>query len=146
MIPLRIFGMCANICFLAYGFLAKVYPSMVLALVLPPFRASRLYQMLELTKKAKAASLGDLTMDWLKPFMNKRSVAAGDVLFRKRVRLRHHVIHGYWAIQVDRDRRGGAPGEVIGEIGLMAPDNKRTLTFECVEAGELLTISYSQVK
>ena len=25
-------------------------------------------------------------------------------------------------------------------------DNKRTLTFECVEDGELLTISYSQVK
>ena len=37
-------------------------------------------------------------------------------------------------------------GQVIGEIGLIAPDNKRTLTFECIEDGELLTIGYSQVK
>ena len=38
------------------------------------------------------------------------------------------------------------PGQVIGEIGLIAPDNKRTLTFECIEDGELLAISYAQVK
>jgi CRP-like cAMP-binding protein len=37
-------------------------------------------------------------------------------------------------------------GEVVGEIGLIAPDNRRTLTFECVEEGELLTITYAQVK
>ena len=38
------------------------------------------------------------------------------------------------------------PGEVVGDLGLIAPDSKRTLTFECVEAGELLTIAYSAVK
>ena len=38
------------------------------------------------------------------------------------------------------------PGQVIGEIGLIAPDNKRTLTFECIEDGDLLTISYDHVK
>jgi CRP-like cAMP-binding protein len=38
------------------------------------------------------------------------------------------------------------PGQVIGELGLIAPHNKRTLTFECIEEGELLAISYGQVK
>ena len=38
------------------------------------------------------------------------------------------------------------PGHLIGELGLIAPDNKRTLTFECIEDGELLTISYSGLK
>jgi CRP-like cAMP-binding protein len=38
------------------------------------------------------------------------------------------------------------PGQIIGEVGLIAPDSKRTLTFECIEDGELLTISYQQVK
>jgi hypothetical protein len=33
-----------------------------------------------------------------------------------------------------------APGQVIGELGLLSPDNTRTLIFECIEAGELLTI------
>jgi hypothetical protein len=39
-----------------------------------------------------------------------------------------------------------APGQVIGERGLISPDNTRTLTFGCFEAGELLTINYSQDK
>jgi CRP-like cAMP-binding protein len=38
------------------------------------------------------------------------------------------------------------PGQVIGAIGLIAPYNRRTLTFECVEDGELLALTYSQVK
>ena len=37
-------------------------------------------------------------------------------------------------------------GEYFGEIGFIAPGNKRTLSFECLEDGELLAISYSQVK
>ena len=39
-----------------------------------------------------------------------------------------------------------APGQVIGELGLVAPENRRTVTFECVEDGELLAIGYAQVK
>ncbi|MCZ7641661.1 MAG: cyclic nucleotide-binding domain-containing protein [Pseudorhodoplanes sp.] len=38
------------------------------------------------------------------------------------------------------------PGEVVGEIGLVTPDNKRTQTFRCEEDGELLVIGYNQVK
>jgi CRP/FNR family transcriptional regulator, cyclic AMP receptor protein len=37
-------------------------------------------------------------------------------------------------------------GEVIGELGLIALDSKRTLTFACVESGEMLVISYAQVR
>ena len=44
------------------------------------------------------------------------------------------------------DRVERMAAEVIGELGLIAPDNKRTLTFECIEDGELLTISYSGLK
>ena len=37
-------------------------------------------------------------------------------------------------------------GDVVGELGLLAPDKTRTQSLECVEAGELLAISYDQVK
>jgi len=37
-------------------------------------------------------------------------------------------------------------GQTIGELGLIAPDNRRTQTFECIEDGELLTISYGSVE
>lgn len=146
MIPLRIVGMCANVCFLFYGFMAKVYPSMVLALVLLPLNATRLYQMLQLTAKVKDASQGDQNMAWLKPFMSKRTVKAGETVFR---RGDHSDAMYYTVTGRYRLAETGAEivaGQIIGELGLMAPDNKRTMTFECVEAGELLSISYSQVK
>jgi hypothetical protein len=39
--------------------------------------------MLQLIKKVRAAATSDLTMDWLQPFMHRRSFRRGDVLFRK---------------------------------------------------------------
>jgi CRP/FNR family cyclic AMP-dependent transcriptional regulator len=37
-------------------------------------------------------------------------------------------------------------GEMVGELGLLAPENRRSQTLECVEAGEVLTIAYDQVR
>jgi len=37
-------------------------------------------------------------------------------------------------------------GQVVGELGLMAPDHSRTQTLECLEEGEILQITYEQVK
>ena len=146
MIPLRVLGMCANVCFIAYGLLAKVYPSLLIALVLLPLNAIRLRQMLQLTEKVKVASRGDLGMDWLKSYMTKRVCKAGEVLFRKGdlSDTMFYTVTGRFRLHETGVEI--APGQVIGELGLISPDNKRTLTFECIEDGELLTISYSQVK
>ena len=146
MIPLRIIGICANVVFLAWGLSGNIYPSIFLHLVLLPLNATRLYQMLQLTEKVRLASQGDLNMDWLKPFMSRRSVKKGEVLFKKgelATAMFYIVTGGYRLVEIDTPV---PPGQVVGEIGLIAPDNKRTLTFECIEDGELLTISYSQVK
>ena len=146
MIPLRIIGILSNIFFAAYGFLAPVYPQLVLHIVLLPLNVVRLREMLQLIDKVKAASQGDLGMDWLIPFMVARPVKQGDVLFRKgdlSEAMFYTVTGRYRLNEIGQDV---GPGQVIGEIGLIAPDNKRTLTFECVEDGDLLTISYSQVK
>ncbi|MGI9423985.1 MAG: Crp/Fnr family transcriptional regulator [Hyphomicrobiaceae bacterium] len=146
MIPLRIIGIGANFAFISYGVLAPIYPVLTLHLTLLPLNSIRLYQMLLLTRRVKAAAQGDLNMDWLKPFMSKRSCKAGEVVFRKgdlSSAVFYSVTGRYRLNEIGVDVR---PGQMIGEIGLIAPDNKRTLTFECVESGELLTISYSQVK
>jgi CRP-like cAMP-binding protein len=134
------------VAFIAYGLLSKIYPSLFLHLVLLPLNSVRLYQMLQLVEKVKVASRGDLNMDWLKPFMTKRAVKAGEVLFRKGElsNAMYYTVRGRFRLpEIANDV---LPGEVIGEMGLIAPDNKRTLSFECVEDGELLAISYSQVK
>lgn len=145
MIPLRVIGIGSNIFFIAYGFLAPVYPQLVLHAVLLPLNIFRLHEMLQLITKVKAASRGDLNMEWLVPFMTART-AKRDELFRKgdpSSDMFYTVTGRYRLNEIGQDI---GPGQVIGEIGLIAPENRRTLTFECIEDGELLTISYNQVK
>jgi CRP-like cAMP-binding protein len=146
MIPLRIVGITANVIFIAYGLLAPVYPQVLLHGVLLPLNSVRLYQMLRLIEKVRVASQGDLQMDWLKAFMTKRACTAGEVIFRKgdvASAMFYPVSGRYRLTEIGVDV---LPGQIVGELGLIAPDNKRTLTFECVEDGELLTISYAGVK
>ncbi len=146
MIPLRIVGICANIVFVVYGFLGAVYPQMVLHGILLPINAYRLREMHILVRKVKAAADSDLNMEWLKPHMSRRTVQRGDVLFRKNDTssdMFYTVSGRYRLSEIGQDVE---PGQLIGELGLIAPDNKRTLTFECIEDGDLLVISYDHVK
>src|ERR1041384_5121256 len=138
MIPLRIVGMCANCIFISYGFFSHVYPALILHAVLLPLNGLRLYQMLQLVEKVKVASQSDLNMSWLKPFMNKQHAKAGEVLFRMgdlSSAMFYTVTGSYRLVEIGTEV---GPGEVIGELGLIAPNNKRTLTFECMEGGEVL--------
>ena len=146
MIPLRIIGICANSLFIMYGLLAPVYPQLLLHAILLPLNVFRLREMLQLISQVKAASQGDLNMEWLKPYMARRSVKQGEVLFRKGdlSTAMFYTIRGRYRLNEIGKEIG--PGQIMGEMGLIAPDNKRTLTFEAIEDGLLLTISYSQVK
>jgi CRP-like cAMP-binding protein len=38
------------------------------------------------------------------------------------------------------------PGGVVGELGLLAPDQRRTQTLECIEDAEVMQIGYDRVK
>ena len=146
MIPLRLIGIGANLVFITYGFVGAVYPQMILHSVLLPINLYRLREMLLLVRKVKVASQGDLNMEWLKPYMKRRSAKQGEVLFRKGddSEAMFYTLTGRFRLnEIALDI---APGQVVGEIGLIAPDNKRTLTFECIEDGDLLTISYEHVK
>jgi hypothetical protein len=146
MIPLRIVGICANCVFVVYGFLAAVYPQMVLHGILLPINVFRLREMQTLVRKVEAASQSDLNMEWLKPYMSRRVVRRGEVLFSKgdpSSDMYYTVAGRYRLKEIEQDI---GPGQLIGELGLIAPENKRTLTFECVEDGELLAISYDHVK
>jgi hypothetical protein len=146
MIPLRIIGICANCVFIAFGFLAAVYPQMVLHGLLLPINIFRLYEMLRIISKVKAASRTDQNMEWLKPYMTRRTVKRGEALFQMGDLSSEvfYTLTGRYRLKEIGQEVG--PGQLIGEIGLIAPENKRTLSFECIEDGDLLTISYDHVK
>ena len=37
-------------------------------------------------------------------------------------------------------------GAIVGELGMLSPSNVRTQTLECVEAGLVLSVSYTKVE
>jgi hypothetical protein len=146
MVPLRTLGIASNLFFIGYGYLAGAYPPLVLHLLLLPLNLMRLREMLRLTRQVQQAAAGNLNMDWLKPFSARRRMHAGDILFGK-----GDVADRMFFVVSGRCRLAEsgidiAPGTVVGELGLLSPDKTRTQTLQCAESGELLEITYSQVR
>src|ERR1700719_2426146 len=83
MVPLRIANMIGCAFFAGFGALAGNVATFLLYLLLLPINAFRLRQMLNLGQKARAATQGDMSMEWLKPFMSERKYRKGDILFKK---------------------------------------------------------------
>ena len=146
MIPLRVAGICANVLFVAYGFLAPSYPQIVLHIVLLPLNAIRLRQMINLVEQVKLSADSNLSMDWLGSYSTKRLCTKGETVFRKGdpSDAMFYTVSGRYLLEEIGLEIG--PGEIVGEIGMVAPSNQRTQTFKCIEAGELLSIDYDRVK
>lgn len=145
-IPLRCIGIATNAVSLTYAVMMRMYPSITVNLILLPLNAVRLYQMVRLIRQVKQASKSDLNMDWLKPFMTRRQVKAGEILFAKgdTADCMFYTLSGRYRLrELDIEL---LQGQVVGEMGLMSPDNRRTQTLECLEEGEVLNISYDEVR
>ncbi len=145
-IPLRCIGIATNMVSLTYASIMGLYPSMTVNLILLPLNGVRLYQMLRLIKKVKQASQSDLSMEWLKPFMTRRKVKTGEILFAKgdEATCMFYTLSGRYRLkEIDILL---VQGQVVGEMGFMSPENKRTQTLECLEGGEVLSISYDEVR
>jgi hypothetical protein len=146
MVRLRIIGICSNVAFVTYGVLFGSYPTIVLHSILFPLNIYRLREMLNLIKQVKVASQGDLSMDWLKPFMHKRAITAGEVLFRKgdESDRMFFVVSGRLHLQeIDIDV---SPGALVGELGMLAPAGARTQTLVCAQSGSALEITYDKIE
>ena len=139
--------MTCNALFIVYGFFGGIYPTLVLNLILLPLNTVRLQQMRKLIQDVEAAaSYGETSIDWLKPFMSRLKFHKGDIVFRKgdvADAMYYSVSGRYRLCEMGIEIPSG---QVFGDLGLLAPGNQRTQTIECVEDGEALTASYQQVK
>jgi CRP-like cAMP-binding protein len=146
MIPLRVFGILTNIILIASSIPTHNYPTMILHAVLLPLNAYRLHQMLQLLRDVKKSVNSDLSMEWLKPFMEERKCKVGEVLFYKDEKAEDmfYIVSGrYRLVESGIELPVGA---IVGELGMLSPSNARTQTLECIESGVVLSVSYSQVE
>src|SRR6266699_2612619 len=145
MVPLRVANM-AGCAFLAtFGALTGSVATFLYYLLLLPINAVRLRQMLKLVKKARNATQGDMSMEWLKPFMTERRYRQGDILFKKgdaATEMFLTVTGKFLVMEISVEL---PPGRLMGELGFLTPNKSRTATVECIEDGQVLTITYDRL-
>ncbi len=144
-VPLRIVGIISNLFFIAYGALAGAVPTFLLYLLSLPINVLRLRQMLNLVKKARTSAQGDLSMDWLRPFMAPRKYRAGEVLFHKGDVAKEMFMIVTGKFLVTEIGVELAAGRMMGELGFVDPKNRRTQTVECIQDADVLTITYEKL-
>ncbi|HZD91022.1 MAG TPA: cyclic nucleotide-binding domain-containing protein [Pseudolabrys sp.] len=145
MIPLRVTAIAHNLGQIAFGLLTGVYPMVIQHTILLPLNAYRLIEMLNLIKHVKFASSGH-SIDWFKPFMNRRRIGSGTTLFRRGDDADHMLYLLDGRLHVEDIAVDILPGAVVGELGMLAPGRKRTQTVVCSEDAIVLEMPYSRIE
>jgi hypothetical protein len=146
MIPLRVFGILANILLFLTAIPTRNYLVMVVQVIMLLVNSYRLHQMLQLVRDVKKSVNSDLSMDWLKPFMNERQCTAGEILFYKDEKAEDmfYIVSGKFKLVESGIML--PVGAIVGELGMLSPSNMRTQTLECIESGLVLSVSYTKVE
>ena len=146
MIPLRVFGIIANVVLIGTAIPSRNYLVMGVQVAMLFVNSYRLHQMLQLVRDVKKSVNSDLSMEWLKPFMTERNCEAGEVLFYKDEKAEDmlYIVSGRFRLVESGIEL--PVGAIVGELGMLSPSNMRTQTLECIEAGLILSVSYSKVE
>jgi CRP-like cAMP-binding protein len=144
-VPLRVIGIISIAFFIAYGVVAGAVSTLLLYLFSLPVNIIRLRQMLTLVRKARSSAQGDLSMDWLRPYMTPRKYKKDDILFRKGDVANEMFLTVTGKFLVKEIGVEIPPGRLMGELGFLTPNNRRTGTVTCIEAGQVLAITYERL-
>jgi len=144
-VPLRVANMLGCMFFVANGALSGNVGAFILYLLLLPINAIRLRQLLNLVKRARIATEGDTSLEYLKPFMTERRYRRGDKLFRKNDAASEMFLTVTGTFLVKEIGVELPPGLLMGELGFLTPNQRRTATVECIEDGQVMTITYEKL-
>src|SRR5262249_15069295 len=144
-VPLRVTGLISAGFLIGYGVLSGTLTPLILHIVLLPINNYRLAQMLKLVNKVLDARQAALPMDRLRRFMHGRNYGKGDALFRTGDRANEMFFTVTGKFLVTELGIELPPGRLVGELGFLSPDNRRTQSLECTEDGQVLAITYERL-
>lgn len=146
MIPLRLFSILTNLVLIATAIPAHNYVLMLVQAAMLVLNSYRLHQMLQLVKDVKRSVSGDLSMEWLKPFMTERRCTTGEMLFYKDEKAEYmlYIVSGRFRLVESGIEY--PVGAIVGELGMLSPSKVRTQSLECIESGVILSVTYDQVE
>ena len=131
MLPLRLMALAANVFFVAYGYLESALPSLMLYAAMIPINAKKVYEIKKLVRAIENAKADTPVSEWLLPHMTRRQVKAGTTLWHKGDKATEMLYLESGHLNLLEYDEAIGPGSLVGEIGLFAPDNRRTRTIVC---------------
>lgn len=131
MLPLRVVALLACLFLVAYGALLKALPTLLLYGALIPINIKKTLQIRKLVQSIENARADTPVSEWLLPHMHRRTAKAGTVLWRKGDEAKGMLYLEQGSLKLPEYGEMLIPGALVGEIGLFAPDNRRTLTLQC---------------
>jgi CRP/FNR family cyclic AMP-dependent transcriptional regulator len=146
MVPLRAAAIAANVLLIIFGLLNTAYALAALGAVLLLLNSWRLRAMLALTRDIDAATRDAPNADWLLPYTHPRRFRAGDIIMERGdyATAAFYIVSGEVEI-VDPNQILGS-GTLLGEIGLFAPDGRRTRTVRCKTDALAAQLDYDRFK
>src|SRR5262245_36712586 len=124
MLPLRWVAIGSNVLFVLFGYFARIYPVMILHVVLFPVNVVRLLQIYRLVRDSLDPHGSTLSFQNLLPFMTKRHLRSGATLVNKGDMADRLFYLQKGTIEIMELGKTLGPGSVIGEIGVFAPDHR----------------------
>lgn len=146
MIPLRIAAIVGNFLAMMYSLSHGTYPTFLLNAALLPLNAVRLHAMRKLVRDTDVAAKGDLNVDWLLPYTRPKHFKAGDVMMARGeyATAAYYIVSG--EVEIVELGQAYGKGNLLGEIGLFAPDGRRGMTIRCKTDVETARIDYDRFK
>jgi CRP/FNR family cyclic AMP-dependent transcriptional regulator len=145
-ITLRVAAIIANVLAMMYSYSHGTYPTLALNALLLPLNAWRLYLMVKLVRDIDVATKGDMNVDWLLPYTRPQHFKAGDIIMERGAyaTAAYYVVAG--EVELVEIGETFGRGTLLGEIGLFAPDGKRTMTVRCKTDVHAAMIDYDRFK
>jgi hypothetical protein len=146
MMPLRMAAVVANCLVMLYCWSQGIYSIFLLNATLLPLNVIRLYSMRKLIRDVDAAIKGDLSADWLLPYMRPKHFNAGEIMIGRGeyATAAYYIVSG--EVELVETGETFAKGTLLGEIGLFAPDGRRMMTVRCKTHVQSAVIDYDRFK
>jgi CRP/FNR family transcriptional regulator, cyclic AMP receptor protein len=141
MMPLRLVALSANVFLVIYAVLGGSWPTVALYLAMIPINLKKVYEIRKLVQAIRHAKADTPISEWLLPHMTRRLAKAGETLWHQGdVATEMLYVESGQLNLLEYDAAIG-PGSLVGEIGLFAPDNRRTRTIVCATDCTLYSLS-----
>jgi len=133
MMPLRVFAIASNVCFLAYAIPFRLWPIAVLHGFLLPLNLARLVQISRLTRLVRGNRSETTDIQALFSSAKLMHFSKGQMIFRKgdQADCAYYVRSG--TVAFPEIGKAIGPGTMFGEMGLFSSEHTRTASAKCVE-------------